>query len=306
MSNQRILVIGSGAVASLYGGLLQKAGADVSVVARSDFEVIKEKGISVTSHWGDFVFKPNKVLRNVNEYVEKPDYILVATKVLPDIDVSSIINNVVYPNTSIVLLQNGIHIEDKIVADFPNNEIISALAFVCVTRTAPGVVIHRDYGRVELGVYPKGESAKARLLQDLFNSIDIPCEAKEVVLYSRWKKLVWNAPFNPISVIECGATTDKMLGHMPTRELVINVMKEVCVLAEADGYPLKPDIIEKNIYSTEKMQPYKTSMLVDYEAGRPMEVEAILGNALRFAKSKCISVPYIEGLYSMLSFINQR
>jgi 2-dehydropantoate 2-reductase len=119
----------------------------------------------------------------------------------------------------------------------------------------------------------------------------------ENIQYERWKKLVWNAPFNPMSVLCVGADTKKILDNLASRNLVENVMKEVCILAEADNCKLPLDVIAKNIDATEKMKPYKTSMLLDFEAGRKMEIEAILGNAINFAKEKSIEVPYLSSFY---------
>jgi 2-dehydropantoate 2-reductase len=296
----KVLIVGTGAIGSLYGAKLAQAGAEVSVVCRSDFDVVKKQGIAIKSHWGDFHFTPKKVLRDVRDYDEKADFILVATKVLPEISVVDLISPALASQTSIILLQNGIHIEKPIATAFPNQHLISIIAFVCVGKTQAGIVKHQDLGRLIIGDFPSGISDKTAQLISLWQKVGAPCEGSKNILLERWKKLVWNAPFNPISVAFGGINTAQILENSETKKLVENVMQEICILAEADGCKLPVDIIEKNIAMTQKMKPYKTSMLLDFEAKRKMEIDAILGNAISFADSKNIATPCLKMLYEKI------
>jgi 2-dehydropantoate 2-reductase len=295
-----VLVVGAGAVGSLYGGKLAQVGASVSVLCRSDYHVVAASGISVSSHWGDFHFAPVRVVRDAAEIKTPPDYILVALKVLPEIDVAKIIASAVGPRTSIVLLQNGVEIESKVAESFPDNEIISGLAFVCVTRVAPGRVDHIDYGRIVLGRYPTGVSKKTELLGALFNKSSVPCEVTENVVAARWRKLLWNAPFSSLSVLGKEADTQQIMAVAETVELARCIMQEVYCIAEAVGHPFDPQAIEKNIADTRVMKPYRTSMLIDYLSQRPMEIEAIIGNAVRAAARSGLHTPYLQTIYALL------
>ena len=299
-----IVLIGTGAVGSLYAGKLAQAGARVSTVCRSDYQTVKNNGLAVKSVWGDFHFAPDEVMKDIAEYSSIPDYIVVATKVLPQIDVAKLIRSKVFPQTSIVLLQNGIDIEEPVARAFPKNEIISALAFVCVNRIGLGQIDHLDYGRLIIGTYPSGRSEKVEMLEQLFINAGVECAVTDYIVTARWIKLVWNAPFNPMSVLGGGVDTTAMTGTEPSLILARNVMEEVRLLAEATGHPFPETVITKNIDDTMVMKPYKTSMLLDYENGREMEVEAILGNAVRIAQRHAINVPHIESLYGLLTLIN--
>ena len=301
-----ILVVGAGAIGGYYGGRLAQAGARVSVVARSDYGAVAEHGIAVESPAGDFVFRPHAVLQSVSQVKTPPDVVLVGLKVLPEIPVADLIRPAVGPGTAILLIQNGVDIERPIAEAFPENEIISGLAFICVSRTGPGRVCHQDYGRIVIGRYPEGRSETAEALADLFRKAGVPCEVSSDVVRARWQKLVWNAPFNPISVLSGGASTREMLESEEMTLLVRAVMEEVCAVASAAGRGLPDDVVDRMIADTRKMTPYKTSMLLDYEAGRPMEVEAILGNAVRIARNLGVSVPRMETLYALLSALEQR
>lgn len=301
----RVLVLGTGALGSLYGGMLAQAGAEVTVVARSDYDAVAAEGVRVDSLWGDFVFRPQRVLRSSAEYGETPDYLLVCLKVLPEIDLVEMIRPVAKPPCTVVLMQNGIEIEPPIVRAFPELEVVSALAFVCCNRLAPGHVHHLDYGRLMLGRFPDGESEQAARLASLFGRVGVECGLTDNVRRTRWVKLVWNAPFNPMSVLANGATTAEILADPVTLSVAETVMWEVCRLAEADGQPLGETVVRRNLDDTRKMKPYRTSMLLDFQAGRPMEVEAILGNAVRAAERLKVEVPTIRCLYGLLRQVDR-
>jgi 2-dehydropantoate 2-reductase len=297
----KVLIIGTGAIGGLYGAKLSQAGAQVTVLCRLDYEMVKKNGIAIKSLWGNFHFTPHQVLKNLRDYKEEADFILVATKVLPEILLPDLIAPVLTLKSSIVLIQNGIHIEQPVKKSFPDHHLISVISFACVKRIESAVVEHTDHGRLVIGDFPAGICHKTSVLIKLWQKSGVPCEATANIQLERWNKLIWNASFNPISVLSGGCDTGEILSNPAAQNLVKNVMQEVYILAEADGFKMAPDVIAKNIAATKKMKSYKTSMLLDFEAKRKMEVDAILGNAVTFAKSKAISVPYLSTLYALLS-----
>lgn len=301
-----VLVVGAGAIGGYYGGRLAQAGARVSVVARSDYSVVVREGIRIESPAGDFHFQPDHVLHKAEDLGRYPDVILVGLKVLEDIRPAEVLRGAVGPKTSLLLIQNGVDVERPVAEAFPDNEVLSGLAFICVHRTAPGCVCHQDYGRLVLGRYPEGNSSTAEKLAEMFRRAGVPCEVTPNVVTARWHKLVWNAPFNPMSVLCGGANTSELLGHEETARLVRAVMEEVCAVASAAGHALPDDVVERMITDTRKMTPYKTSMLLDFEAGRPMEVEAILGNAVRIARRFGVHVPHMETLYALMCGLSRK
>ena len=303
---QNILLVGTGAVGSYYGARLAQAGARVSVLCRSDYAIVKKKGIVINSISGDYHFKPADVVRAIDEYRPDPDYIIVATKVLPEINIPDMIRKKVSPLTSIVLLQNGIDIEEPVASAFPENELISAIAFISVSRPEYGTIDHKDYGSIRIGRYPSGVSDKIELLAGLFKKGGVPCEIENDIIAARWRKLMWNAPFNPISVLAGGADTREMTEFAPALILARAVMEEVRTLAEKSGHHIPPSGIDKIFDDTRSMAPTRTSMLQDYEQKRPMEVEAILGNAIRIAQRLAVPVPHIDSLYGLLALMDKK
>lgn len=302
----RILIVGAGAIGGFYGAKLAQAGARVWTVVRSDYQTVASQGFRIASPMGDFTFHPEQVLRSAAQADFQPDYILVATKVLPEVGTADLIRPAVSEGTTIVLIQNGIEIELPVAEAFPKNELISGLAYIAISRSGPGQILHQDFGRLTIGVYPNGISDRARLLKELLERVGIPCEIKQDIIAARWEKLLWNAPFNPISVLAGGVDTREILSNDVAATLVRKVMREVCDIAASAGHSLPRTLIEQYIENTAAMKPYKTSMLQDYNARRPVEVEAILGNAIRIAARANVHVPHLEMLYALLKLADEK
>ena len=296
----RVLVIGTGAIGSFYGSLLAKSGCAVSVLARSDYAQIKAHGIDLTSDTslGRWHFSPAAVIHDAAELADPPDVVLLCVKVLPGLDRTALLRPTLGPDTRIVLLSNGVEIEDEIAAAFPGHELISGLAFICVTRTAPGRIWHQAYGHLALGNHPGGLSPTTEALAKAFASVGIACEATTDIVTARWRKCLWNAAFNPLSVLSGGLSTAAMLGSQ--EPFIRAIMTEVCAIARALGHPLDEALIDQQIASTHRMPPYKTSMLLDFEAGRPMEIEAIIGNAVRAGQRAGVPIPHLESVYALM------
>jgi 2-dehydropantoate 2-reductase len=302
-----ILVVGAGAVGALFGSALARQGAQVSVVCRSDFEVVQREGYEIISpSLGNHRFLPHAVYREVADCTTPPDYLVLTVKVLAGLDRAALIRPAVGPDTVIVLIENGVDIEAEIAAAFPSNELLSGLAIVGVGRGAAGKVRHESMGSLNLGRYPNGRSATAERLAGLFNGAGIGCNVIDNVVTARWQKAVWNATFNPISIMGGVLDTAMILGTDESRAFVRAAMEEVCATAAAAGHPLHPKLIDQYIAGTLGIPPYKTSMALDYENGRPMEVEAILGNTVRAARKHGAATPILDTLYALAKMVEAK
>ncbi|MCG6167955.1 ketopantoate reductase family protein [Leptospira sanjuanensis] len=298
----RILVLGAGAIAGLYAGKLAQTGCKIDFWVRNNASLFQEKGFTVQSiPWGNFTFKPNRVLEKISPGdLEQYDLIINCLKCLPEIRLETILGKTIPEHLPILLLQNGIGIEEPVEVLYPNNEILSGLAFVCANRLEEGNVLHLDYGELVIGSWNRNSSFTTKTIVERFSKVGVPANATETIRQARWKKLMWNAPFNPISVLSGGKNTSEILAQSFGRKLVVEIMKEVQKLSEVDGATVPIEQISKFIQMTEAMKPYKTSMLLDFEAGRPMELEAILGNAIRIGEKYGLEIPHIHTLYSLL------
>lgn len=304
MHNEKIkvLVVGAGAVGAYFGARLSQGGADVTVICRSDYDAVSSEGYTFSSPDGDFTFRP-KVFRDISESAETFDYVLVAFKALPENKIAEIIKDAVSPGTAIVLIQNGIDIEADTVAAFPDNELISALAYIGVLRTGPGKIKHQSGGRLKIGVCPAGKSRKAEILSSIFEKAGTECGVYEDIQSQRWHKVIWNASFNPVSALT-RADTKQILENEESKQLILRLMAELIQVAEAHGYPQPEDTVENFLKYSSAATAYKTSMLLDCENGRPMEVEAIVGNAVRAAEAKNISLPALKSVYALIKLLN--
>lgn len=303
-----ILVVGAGAIGALFGFALSRQGARVSVVCRSDYEAVRRDGYLISSHsLGEHRFQPHQVFRDVSECTEPPDYLMLTVKVLPQLDRAALIRPAVGPNTVILLIQNGIDIEQEIAEAFPSNELLSSVAYIGVGRIGPGQIRHQPSAdALTLGRYPQGLTPAARSLGSLFEASGIKCRLTEDILSARWHKAVWNAVFNPLSVAGGGLDTATMLGTPQAREFVRAAMQEICAVAAAAGHPQSPNLIDQMITQTHAMPAYKTSMALDYENRRPMEIEAILGNVVRVGRDKGVSIPVLETLYAIAKMVEDK
>lgn len=295
----KVLIIGAGAIGAFYGALLAKAGAEVSVVCRSNYDRVRRYGFAINSRtFGNWRFMPAQVLQNAADFQGPADYVLLCTKVIPSISRAELVRPWVSPGTAIVFIQNGVDIEEEMLAAFPSNEVISGLAFICSNRAQSGDIQHLAYGRLVLGNLPTGSSRKTEQLCALFNNAGIDCAASTSIVTERWKKCIWNAPFNPLSVLSGGLPTLDILQNQEAT--VRRIMQDVFNIAAAAGHALPETIIDANIEHTYAMPPYKTSMLLDYERGQPMEIEAILGNAVRAGNRLGVACPYLESVYALM------
>jgi 2-dehydropantoate 2-reductase len=299
-----VLIVGAGAVGALFGSALAKQGASISVVCRSDYDAVSRDGYDIRSPvFGDHRFRPERVYRNVADCREPPDYLLLTSKVLESVDRAALIRPAVGPRTVIVLIQNGVDIEAPIADAFPDNELLSSLAFVAVGRSVPGQVNHHSLGHLILGRYPDGITPAAQQIAAAFEAGKVPCKLTENVVGARWQKAVWNATFNPISILGGVLDTAAMLKTEADREFIRRSMLEVCDVARAAGHPQSPNLVEQMIAGTKAMPAYKTSMALDYENGRPMEIEAILGNTVRAARKVGVATPNLDAIYAIAKMV---
>lgn len=301
------LILGAGAIGAFFGSALSRQGFDVSVVCRSDYEVVKQTGFHIRSPLlGEHRFEPKQVFSSAQQAGNQHDFVLLTTKVLEDEDRAAFLRPVVGERTVILLIQNGIDIEAQIQAAFAENELLSAVAFIAVSRTAPGEIHHQSAGSLTLGRYPRGISAAVQQLASAFEAAGVPCSATEDIVKARWQKALWNATFNPISIMGGVLDTATILRTEDDRRFVRTAMTEVAAVACAAGYPIAPELIGKLIEATRAMPPYKSSMALDFENGRRMEIEAIIGNVVRAARERDVSVPTLDAIYRIAKMVEAK
>lgn len=299
----KIAVVGAGAVGAFYGAKLQKAGLEVQYQSQA---LSKSKKLNIKSIWGDFTI-PIQAFANTKD-MNVADVIIIATKVTnPPEDTKNLIQllqPLLHPKTIVLLLQNGINMEERIFK-YIKNPILGGLAFTCINRIKPNLIHHLDYGLVKIGALKKEQSQLAREMVKLFEKSGIETTYAPDLRQARYEKLLWNVPFNSLSVL-CFTDTQKLINNLETKDLAKKLMQETQKIAVYERKKITNKMIQEMINKTENMQPYKTSMLLDFEAKKKMEVESILGELLRMGQKYKISTPYLETIYKLLSFYNSR
>lgn len=301
MAKRRYAVVGVGGVGGYYGARLQNAGFEVHYLLHSDYEFVKENGLRVDSIEGDFRIEAVAGYRD-STHMPRCDVVLVALKSTRNHLLERILPPLLHKATTVVLLQNGLGEEERICAIENVGTVVSGLAFVCSTKVGPGHIVHQDYGSVRLAGYrgstPGSRKAAEEVAAD-FAAAGITAEVEADSRTARWKKLVWNIPFNGLSVV-CDTDTATLVGSPPTRELVRTIMIEVVEAAQALGADVPKSLIEPMIENTEKMRPYFPSMKLDFDANRPMELDTMYKIPLERAGSAGVRMVRTEMLYREL------
>jgi 2-dehydropantoate 2-reductase len=306
LSAQSFAIIGSGALGAYYGARLVQGGHDVHFLLRSDYETWRAKGLQIESAAGNFSLAP-KQLNAYRSPAEMPkcDCIIVALKSTDNHHFDSLIRPVLGPNTAILTLQNGLGNEQKLADLFGKERILGGVAFVCVNRVGPGLINHTSHGLIRLGEFLGGPSTRAQALASAFASSKVPCDATDDLTTVRWEKLIWNIPFNGLSTA-LNQTTDQILATPQGENLVRRIMVEVIAGGRACGATLDDNLIDINLDRTREMGAYRTSMYLDRQAGRELEIEAILRQPLEAAKERGVSVPAMQAVYEMTCMVDKQ
>lgn len=310
-------ILGTGAMGGFYGACLQKTGVDVHFLLHSDYEYVNKHGLIVESKDGDFTLPHVKAYRNV-EKMPPCDVVVVALKTTQNHLLPKLLPNVVKDDGVVLVLQNGLGVEDEIAQIVGSKRVMGGLCFLCSNKVGPGYIRHLDYGEIKLAEYAPdyqscGITERMRQIARDFERAGIPIKLAEDLLLARWQKLVWNIPYNGLSVV-LNARTDELMADVHTRALVEQLMWEVVAGAKScdrAAFPQKnriiPDsFVELMLDYTLKMKPYRTSMKIDYDEKRPLEVETMFGNPLRLAQQNGVDLPKITMLYQQLKFLNAR
>lgn len=312
----RVLVFGTGSIGSVYSCILSRAGAAVTCVCRSNYDVVKSDGLRVTSTvFGELHERPI-VVANIAEAMtlsKAPfDYVLVCTKATP-LSTSAAIESIkpaIMPQfTSIVLIQNGLGVERAFQEAFPETPIISGVAYLPTTQTSSGIFSHSEVEMLYLGLYHPGRTTST-WTNELNNFAQQVKAGGGTVVVSqdiqaqRWTKVVANGAVNPICALS--RCRDRQLIELSrvAANLVKDVMLEIATVAAAAGYGhvATIEMVEKQ-FARSVTRPYpgvQPSMMADALSAQPMEVQAILGEIVRVAQEKQVEIPRLTTLFVLL------
>lgn len=292
---ESVALVGAGAVGIYYGGRLAQHGENVSFLLRSDYPEVVRGGFRVDSVHGDFTLPAVKAARTAEE-IGPVDLVIVAWKATANAHLAKILPPLLHQNTQVLTLQNGLGNCEAIAELTGPDRVLGGLCFVCINRLSPGHIRHTAGGKVAIGEWQPDARGRAAELVRRFKAAGIPADPAPKLEEAQWQKLVWNVPFNGLAIAEGGVTTDVLLASHSIEDEIRALMAEVIAAARALGLDLSDSLIDFNVERTRPMGPYRPSSMIDYLAGREVELGPIWEEPLRRATAAGIPMPHLADL----------
>ncbi len=296
---ESVAVVGAGAVGLYYGGRLAEAGGDVRFLVRSDFDALKCEGLRVESVHGDFHLPAPQVFQSSRE-IGPVDLVIVTWKATANDYLTEVLPPLLHERTEVLTLQNGLGNCEAIAAIAGQERVLGGQCFVCLNRIEPGFVKHLAGGKITLGEWKPGVPGRAAEIARRFKEANVSATAVDDLERAQWEKLVWNIPFNGLSVAEGGVTTDTLLASQETESEIRSLMEETIAAARALGHPLEDSLIDFNIDRTRPMGAYRTSSMIDFTEGREVEVGPIWREPLQRGTAAGVKMPHLEKLLARI------
>jgi 2-dehydropantoate 2-reductase len=304
MKKIRYGVIGVGGIGGFYGGMLANSGQEVHFLFHSDYDYVLNNGLRVDSVFGDFHLEKVNAY-NRTEDMPVCDVILVGLKTTSNYLLKTLLPPLLGSNSTVILIQNGLGNEARLAVDFPDLFIAGGLGFICSGKFGPGHIVHSEHGKISIGSYQGDNGSVLKQVYEDFEAAHVPCELSDDLLVSRWKKLVWNVPYNGLTVV-MNALTSELMVQPATYELCKDLMLEVIGAANACGVKIGDQFAQVMLEYTLDMKPYAPSMKLDFDFKRPLEIDAIYSAPLEAAEKTGFSMPKVRMLEQQLRLIQSR
>jgi len=319
----KFLIAGAGAIGAYIGARLAQAGFDVTLFARGPhLRAMQEHGVQVKSGDGDFVARP--AVAGTLEEVGPVDVVFLGVKAhgLPQLDTH--LKPVLGFETTVVSTQNGIpwwyfqgfggeweglRLEridpgGVISSAIEARRVVGSIVYFSTEITAPGVIQHIEGHRITLGEPDGTRSDRLRGIAEALVASGLRCPATTRIRQEIWVKVLGNASLNPVSALT-RATLVQMVHHPGVCSVIRDIMQEVEGVSRKLGMEL-PVSIDQRIAGAEKVGEHKTSMLQDVEAGRPMELEALVGAVVEIGEKLGLPMPCTRTVYHCATLLAER
>lgn len=303
MKKQSYAIIGTGALGGLYGSMLANAGHEVHFLLNRDYQHVVDHGLKVDSIWGNVYLHDVHAHQNASD-LPPCDVTIVALKTTQN----HLLRDLLVPSTdgggNVLVLQNGLNVEADAAEIVGTDRVLGGCCFLCSNKVGPGHIHHMDFGRIVFGEYAsKDITPRAQKICDELVAAKIDARVSDDLAMVRWRKLMWNIPFNGLSVA-LNASTKEIIDDPHAEALADAIIREVHAGAAACGVTVPDEAIHITMESTRKMVPYDSSMRLDFLNKRPMEIQAIFGNPLLAAKAANHEMPRVEMLFQELNYID--
>ena len=321
----RVCVVGAGAIGGLLAVRMTAAGQTVSVVARGEHLVaIRRDGLRLVEADGSEVVGSGIVASDDFAALGPHDVVVLALKAHQIAAVADRLDHLYGPDTVVVPVQNGIgwwyferhggehdgrrlrtlDPDGVLAAAVPADRIVGCIAYPAAEKVAPGVIRHVEGDRFPVGELDGTRSERARAVAAAFAEAGFTSRVLTDIRAHLWVKAWGNLAFNPISALT-GATLAQICRDDSTRRLAATMMTEAAEIAATLGVRLRITV-EQRIAGAERVGEHKTSMLQDVEAGRPLEVDPLVGVFVELGELTGVPIPTISAVYALTSLLNSR
>ena len=319
----RFLVAGAGAIGAYIGARMARAGFDVTLYARGPhLRAMQERGVQVRSIDGDFVAHPT-IVGSLQE-VGPVDVIFLGVKAHGLPQLAPQLQPLLGPNTTVVSTQNGVpwwffqgfggeweglRLEridpgGVVSSAIQPQSVIGSIVYFSTEITSPGVIQHIDGNRMTLGEPNGARSDRLRKIGEALSASGLRCPITTRIRHEIWVKVLGNASFNPVSALT-RATLVQMARDPGVCSVIRNIMQEVEDVSRKLGMEL-PVSIDQRIAGAEKVGEHKTSMLQDLEAGRPMELEPLVGAVVELGERVGLPMTCTRTVYNCVRLLTER
>jgi 2-dehydropantoate 2-reductase len=311
----KFLIAGAGAIGAYIGARMAQAGFDVTLFARGPhLRAMQEHGVQVKSPEGDFVARPT--IATSLENVGTVDVVFLGVKAHGLRQLAPHLKPVLGPDTTVVSTQNGIpwwyfqgfageweglRLErvdpgGVISSAIEARRVIGSIVYFSTEITAPGVIQHNEGNRISLGEPDGSRSDRSRQIAEALIASGLRCPVTTRIRHEIWVKVLGNASLNPVSALT-RATLVQMVRDPGVSSVIRNIMQEVEAVSHKLGMEL-PISIDQRMAGAGKVGEHKTSMLQDLEAGRPMELEALVGAVVELGERVGLAMPCTRTVYN--------
>jgi 2-dehydropantoate 2-reductase len=316
----KFAIVGAGAIGAFLGAMLAKAGEDVTLVARGPhLRAMQEHGLRVRGEIGDFQVRP-RTTDNLAA-VGKVDVVIITLKAQSVPAIASQLEALLGEDTVVVTAQNGfpwwyfyglgnewdgLHLEavdpGRVISRVIDPaRVIGCVVYPSTMLSEPGVVWHIEGTRFALGELDGSKSERCRRIADAFIQAGLRAPIRTDIRHDIWVKLMGNVAYNPISALT-RATLIEIVQCPETRQLAAQIMGEVDTVARRLGIEMGVTI-EQRLEGAHKVGHHKTSMLQDIEAGKPTEIEAIVGAVIELGEKLGLSLPSTKSVYACVKLL---
>jgi 2-dehydropantoate 2-reductase len=310
-----IAVVGAGAIGGFLGAHLARTRKDVILIARGPhLAAMKSRGVTVRR--GDEEFTVHPEVTEDMAAIRGAEIVFLTLKAHSISAVAPAIGSALAEGASIVGAQNGIpwwYFEDRhlesvdpggvIARSIPYKKVVGCIAYPATQVVEPGVIEHLEGNRFTLGEPDGSKSERVLAISSMLVRAGLKAPVQTRIRNEIWLKVLGNATLNPVSALT-GATLVDIITSPTSRELARTLMEEVDAVARAMGAEVAVSI-DKRMEGAAAVGAHKTSMLQDLEAGRPLEVDALLGAVVELADGAGVAVPSLRVVYRLTKLLDE-